>query len=110
MIEQFIALVDGVKLTVLGALVITNLVTGLAVAIKTGQFQLKEVADFLRSRVLPYVVAYLGVGVIALFDNSWAWAVTAVWAVILATLVGAILTNLKELGVNMPNSLGGSGQ
>ena len=105
--QQFIALVDGIKLTLLLALVIANFVTGIAVAIKTKTFELKKMGGFLYSRILPYVVAYFGVGIVALVDSSWSWAVTAVWAVILATLIGAILTNLKELGVSMPKELGG---
>jgi len=106
-IGQFATLMDGVKLTLLMALILGNFVTGIAVAIKTRTFELKKVGEFLYTRVLPYIVAYLGVGVVATIDNSWVWAVTAVWAVILATLVGAVLTNLKELGVGIPRPLGG---
>ena len=105
--SQYVALLDGVKLSLLMALIACNFITGIAVALKTNSFKLKEMAGFLRSRVLPYVVAYLGVGVVGVIDKSWAWAVTAIWAVILATLVGAILQNLKELGLKMPDVLGG---
>ena len=107
MVEQFIALMDGVKLTLLMALIIANFGTGIAVAIKSNTFALKKMGEFLYSRILPYIVAYLGVGVVALVDASWVWAVTAVWAVILATLIGAILQNLKELGVQIPAALSG---
>ena len=109
-LSQYAALVDGVKLTLLVALIITNFVTGIAVAIKSNTFHLKEMAGFLYSRVLPYIVGYLGVGVVALVDKSWEWAVTAVWAIILATLVGAILQNLEELGVKIPDFLAGNKQ
>lgn len=106
-IQQFIALVDGVKLTLLVALILGNFITGIAVAIKNKSFNLKEMGDFLLTRVLPYLVGYFGVGILALVESSWAWAVTAVWAVILATLVGAILQNLKELGITIPPALRG---
>ncbi len=108
-IQQFIGLIDGLKLTLLLALIIANFVTCIAVAIKTRTFEMKKMGEFLYSRILPYVVAYFGVGIVALVDSSWTWAVTAVWAVILATLVGAILQNLRELGVSIPKELGGGG-
>lgn len=106
-ISQFIALVDSTKLTVLFALILGNFVTGIAVAIKTGVFNLKQMGEFLYTRVLPYVVAYLGVGLVAMIDEAWKWSVTAVWCIILATLIGAILENLRELGVPIPSVLGG---
>lgn len=106
--NQYVALLDGVKISLLMALIVANFLTGIAVAIKTNSFRLKEMGDFLRSRILPYVVAYLGMGIIGVIDSAWAWAVTAVWAVILATLIGAILQNLKELGIKLPDSLTGN--
>jgi len=106
-IQQFVALVDGVKLTLLIALILCNFITGIAVSIKTKTFNLKGMGDFLVTRIMPYIVGYFGVGLLALIESSWAWAVTAVWAVILATLVGALLQNLRELGISLPGSLGG---
>lgn len=110
-VNQFIAMVDGVKLTTLFALILCNFLTGVAVAVKTHTFELKKLGEFLYTRILPYIVAYFGVGIAAVADNNWTWAVTATWGIILATLVGAILTNLKELGINqIPSALGGKNQ
>lgn len=106
-IQEFISLVDGVKLTLVMALIIGNFVTGIAVAIKNRTFNLKQMGEFLYTRVLPYVLAYFGVGLVALVDQSWTWAVTVTWGIILATLVGAILQNLKELGIKVPSALRG---
>jgi phage-related holin len=105
--QNFMSMVDGIKLTLLMALIIANFLTGIAVSIKNKTFNLKEAGKFLYERVLPYVVGYFGVGVVATIDASWGWAVPATWAVILATLVGAILQNLKELGVPIPSALAG---
>lgn len=105
--EQFIVLVNGVKLGVLVALILANFLTGVAASISTGTFRLKEIANFLVSRVLPYVLGYFAVALVALVEPSWKAAVTAVWAVIIAALVGAILTNLKELGIELPGFLAG---
>jgi len=106
-VGQFIGIVDGVKLTLLVALILANFVTGVAVAIKDKSFNLKAMGDFLASRVVPYVVGYLGIGILAVVESSWTWAVTAVWAIILATLIGAVLQNLRELGVSVPSVLSG---
>lgn len=107
-VQEFIDIVDGAKLTLLVALILGNFVTGISVSLKNKSFRLKAMGDFLISRVIPYLVGYFGVGILAIIESSWSWAVTAVWVVILATLVGAILQNLKELGISIPASLRGS--
>jgi len=105
--EQYFAVVDGVKLTVLMAMILANFGLGLAVSIKDKTFRLKEFADFMRSRVLPCIVGYFAIGFVALTDSAWTPAVTVIWGFIIATLTGAILQSLKELGLNVPNPLGG---
>lgn len=106
-IQQFIGLVDGTRLSLVVALVLANFVTGVAVSIKKKDFKLKEMGGFLLTRVLPYLVGYFGVGILAVVEDSWSWAITAVWVIIIATLAGAILQNLKELGVSIPGALRG---
>ncbi len=106
-IEQFIALVNGTKLSILVAMIFANLVTGVAVSIFTGTFRLKAIANFLLTRVLPYILSYFAVGVIAIVEPCWKAAVTVVWGLIIAALAGAILTNLKEMGISIPDFLGG---
>lgn len=104
---QYKELIDGVKIFTMLALVIVNFGTGVAVSLKTGKFNLKEMGSFLGTRVAPFIISYLAVGVIGVIDHTWAWTVPAVWAIILATLTGAILQNLKELGVPIPSILSG---
>jgi len=106
-LEQFVALANGAKLSVLVAMIFANLITGIAVSVYTGSFRLKQVADFLLTRVLPYVLSYFAVALVAVVEPAWQPAVTAVWAVIIAALAGAILANLKETGVNLPDFLAG---
>ena len=106
-LTNFKALVDGVKLTTLAALILANLILGIAVGIKNSNFNLKELGNFLYTRVLPYVIGYFGVGVLATFDPTWSWAVIGTWGIIDLTLVGAILQNLKDLGVPIPAVLAG---
>jgi hypothetical protein len=110
LIAKYISLIDGLKMSLLMALIAANLLTGLAVSIKTATFRLKELGSLLTTRILPYILGYLAVGVVGLVDETWQVAIPVVWGVILLTLVGAIIQNLKELGVNLPDSLGGGNQ
>jgi phage-related holin len=106
-VADFIALADGIKLTLLAVLIAANFLTGIAVSLYTKTFRLKEVGSFLCTRVLPYVVCYAAVCGIAVVEPAWAPATIIVWGIILAALVGAILTNLKEIGIKLPDSLAG---
>ena len=109
-LTQFIALADGMKLTVLMAMIFANFIIGCAVSIFAGEFRLKAIADFLYKRILPYIISYAAIVVVAVVQPAWEVAVTIVWAVIIAALVGAILGNLKEMGINLPESLAGDKQ
>ena len=109
-IQQFVGLVDGVKLSLLMALIIANFLIGLAVSIKTATFRLKELGLMLRDRILPFILGYFAVGLVGLVDQTWQVAVPVVWGIIILTLAGAIIQNLKELGVNLPDSLGGGNE
>lgn len=109
-VQQYISLVDGMKITVLMALIVANFLTGLAVSIKTATFRLKELADMMATRILPYVLGYLAVGVVALVDQAWQIAIPVTWGIIILTLAGAIIQNLKELGIKLPDSLGGNNE
>jgi len=106
-LEQFIALANGTKLSVLVGMIFANLILGIAVSIYTKTFRLKAIADFLLSRVLPYILSYFAVVVVAVVEPTWEIAVTIVWGMIIAALAGAILTNLKEMGIKLPESLAG---
>ena len=106
-LEQFFGLADGTKLTILVAMIFANLVTGLAASVFTGAFRLKQVADFLLTRVLPHVLSYFTVTLVAVVEPAWQPAVTVVWALIMAALSGAILANLKEMGIDLPDLLAG---
>ncbi len=106
-LEQFVALADGTKLTILVAMIFANLITSVAVSIYTKTFRLKALGDFLLTRVLPYILGYFAVAFIAVVETTWQPAVTVVWGIIIASLVGAILTNLKEIGINLPDSIAG---
>lgn len=106
-LEQFIELADGVKLNVIIGMIFANLLTGIAVSIYTKQFRLKAIGDFLLSRVVPYIIGYAAVVAVAVVEPTWEVAVNVVWGVILAALTGAILSNLSEMGIKLPDTLSG---
>ena len=106
-LQQFIEVANSAKLSVLVAMVLANLVTGIAVSIYAKAFRLKQVADFLLSRVLPYILSYFAVAIVAVVEPTWKVAVTVVWGLILLALAGAILTNLREMGIKLPDFLAG---
>jgi len=105
--QQFVALADGAKISVLAGMIFANLILGLAVSIYTKTFRLKAMADFMVSRVLPYCVGYIAVVIIAVVEPAWGVAVPIVWAVIIAALIGSILAKLKEMGIKLPDVLAG---
>ena len=106
-LEQFVALADGMKLSILAAMILANFILGIAVSFYTKTFRLKAVGNFLITRILPYVLGYFAVVIVAVVEPAWEAAVTAVWAIILAALVGAILASLKTMGVHLPDVLAG---
>ena len=106
-IEQFIELANTSKLTVIVALIAANFVLGIATSLYTKSFRLKSVADFLWSRVIPYILGYFVVVVVAITNPELQIAIPVVWGIIVATLSGAILANFKSAGLNLPDVLAG---
>lgn len=107
-LAQFFALADGIKLHVLMAMIACNFLVAVAVSIATKTFRLKALGDFLLSRILPYILSYSGVVVVAIAEPTWKVAITIIWGIIILSLVGAIAANLKELGINLPDSIAGN--
>lgn len=104
---QLIVLVDGTKLSVLAAMIFANLLTGIATSVYSRTFRLKAVADFLVTRVLPYLLSYMAIGAVGVFEPAWRPFIAVVWGLIIAALAGAILANLREMGVKLPDILAG---
>ena len=101
--DNFVDLADGYKISLLMALLFANVGTGIAVGLRTNSFLWKKMGEFLYSRVLPMVLGYLSIVLVAAIDNTWETAIPAVWALILAVLAASILENLKQLGLPIPN-------
>ena len=91
------------------ALVLLDLVTRVAVSIARGAFAWGKVLDFLRTNVVPYVLAWGAIeGLMYAADyvafppevlTPFTGLAAIIYALILARLIGSILGNLKDLGV-----------
>ena len=87
----------------LAALIMLDVVTGIAAAWKTGEFELQRMADFLSSNVGPYLLCYGAVRLAMLALPEWEPVATGIWALIVAALAGSIATNLRRVfGTELP--------
>jgi hypothetical protein len=103
--NQFVDLVNGYKLSTLAILILVNLILGLVLAVTRKDITLSAVGGFVKTRVIPFVLGYLTVGIVATVDDGLEVSVPVVWGFIVASLVGIIMINLKELGLPLPDIL-----
>ena len=88
-------------------LVVANLLTGIGAGIKRGDVKLAELSNWLCKRVIPLLTGYGGVAIIALSNPELAWVRDAAFATLTLTLLGYVFNNLKDFGVNLPESIAG---
>jgi phage-related holin len=104
-LNQFITLVDGVKLTTLAVLIAVDFIAGIVVAIKNGTFEFAKLAQFLNTSVLGYVGGYFLLGFAATVEESLVPVVVVAWGLLDATLLAGILGKCKQLGLPIPDSI-----
>jgi hypothetical protein len=94
-------LMPGVKVIASG--VAANTVLAIAVALKRGDFNLRDLGDFLGRDLVPKVLTY---GVMQLTGDGagFAWAGTAALTLISASLAARIAGQLVELGLPLPDA------
>lgn len=100
--NDFVALVDGAKVISIAILILVNIITGIAVAVKQNNFTLAEVGGWLKDRLLALVVPYFAAGALAMVDDSLELAVPVAFGFIVATMASKILANITELGLPLP--------
>jgi hypothetical protein len=78
--------------------ILASVVVAAAATIRTGQFYLAKLPEFLWRKILPLVMVY---AVFSLVGDAiqFGWLATVVWALLEAELAGSILDNLKQLGI-----------
>jgi hypothetical protein len=88
----------------IAASILVNAVLAIAASIRSGDFHLPALANFLWRHLLPYVIVYASIRITA--DELGLQAVAAAtWVIIQASLLGRIAASLHELGIPMPDSL-----
>jgi hypothetical protein len=110
------AVLNSNEIRLLAALILVDLVTGVAAALKARAFELQRVGEFLVTNVLPFVIVWGGVSAAAWIAPAADFTIGAVTvsvpvlpalaaaAFVAATvaLLGSILENVKGLGLNVP--------
>lgn len=96
------------------ALIVMDLLTGIAAAIHLRQFDWRSLGDFYLSNVLPFILGYLALWIGVTFaaaqwlgpyaDIIGEATVTLGWLAIIGTLVGSIRDNLTEIGLTLPTT------
>ena len=93
-------------------LIALDLALGVIAALKVGNFRLSFIADFLRNdvlgKVVPFAVLYAGYKYAGSVDIvipgvDLELVMDGAWVIVLAALVGSLLSSLKDLGL-MPDS------
>ena len=83
-----------------------DVILGIAAAIAGKEFNFNEVAAFMKTGVIPYL---FGFAVVELFASKFGQigqiATTVIFVVIVLNLLGSIVSNLANLGINMPKVL-----
>ena len=83
---------------------VVNVVTALAAAVHTGDFQFRKIGEFLYRKVLPYGGLYAVYWIIGQAIDMEALTVAAFAAVELA-LASDLIESLGELGIPVPEPL-----
>jgi hypothetical protein len=93
------------------ALIVADVVSGVALALYNRDFRLAQVSEFLVTRAIPYL---LGAGVVQLvllaapleYAGLMKGLEVAVWGFVVAALLGHVLDNLRQMGLPIPEVLG----
>lgn len=110
-IKAFIELIRaafGPQIMAILGLTLARVILAVAVAFKSGDFDLKKLADFFRTMIIPGLLAWLACAILVQFvlseylgDLGPMIGSTAFLALV-GSYVAAIVQNLQELGVVMP--------
>ena len=85
---------------------VADIILGLAAAIASKEFNFNKVAGFMKTGVIPYLFGFAVVEMVASqFGQLGQIATTAIFIAIVLNLIGSIISNLANLGVNMPTVL-----
>src|SRR3990167_473674 len=100
MSEQFFAIVRAIfaspQMGLIVGLIVVDLGLGVALALRTGVFAWRKLADFYRTSVVPYILGYVTLSVVlrylipAGFEMLSDGAVLLAWGTLVASLAGNV--------------------
>ena len=86
----------------IGCLIFLDLVLGVAAAIKEQKYEWQKLGQFLLTNVLPYIMVYTAIKLVAFEMPEWEAARLVVLGAIVLALAGSIAQDAKRLGLNIP--------
>lgn len=91
------------QMRVIAIFLAVDIILGIAAAIAGKSFNFNKVANFMATGVLPYLLGFAVVVMVASGFATYGWiASTVIFVAIILKLLGSIISNLASLGVNMP--------
>lgn len=97
----------GSRIQTLLALIVVDVVIGVGLAIKRGEFRWRELARFYQTNVIPLLVGWVGFAVLVKLGVSsemgdWGYlasegVVTGAWLAAVGKVVSSVLGNVREL-------------
>ena len=90
---------DLVQLQAIVAYTLINVIVAVAAGLKLGDFQISKLGEFLYRKLLPYVLTYLGAGLVVGVAGLEGLTSLAFLA-IMALLTGDLTDSLYRLGLN----------
>lgn len=91
------------QIQIIAIILALDVILGIAAAIASKSFNFNKLAMFMATGVLPFLFGFAVVEIFASrFGIYGQMATTAIFAAIILNLLGSIISNLANLGLNMP--------
>jgi len=103
--ETLAQYINTTELMVILSLVVFNWVLSIAVSLYKKQFRLRKMADFMLTRVLPYVIVWSGTSALLNSIKEFQGYEQYLFGVIVLALLAHIIAALKSLGLKVPDTL-----
>ena len=83
-------------------LVVVDVILGIIAALTKGDINLSQLAKFMKKNVLPYILGFAVIELVAQAWPAYAMIVPVVFIIIVIALAASILGNLGKLGLPVP--------
>ncbi len=81
-------------------LLLANLVLGILASVRSGDFRLARVADWLWNRLVPMAVGYGVAAMLATVNADWVMIREIAFAALAGAMTAYILANLRDMGIS----------